>query len=950
MGEIIIKRNGANHLNLIERGKRTIISANQSREILSDDTVSLKVKSVEVLDIKVNDYFDVFDTTYRINEMPIITKINSRLYEYSIKGQGIMYDMLRCKFFNTDATGFKTDLDFPLIGNLELFLSVVKNNMHRFSDKWDFAIPTTSTATKTITFGSDTCLSALQKICNEFKTDFWVKTEPNKFMIYTGSFGNTIPITLEYGKGKGLYGLSRNNVSEDGIINRMYVSGGSDNLPNAYRNYSKNLKFSNDGYVEDAVLIADMGLKEGEMKFEEIYPHRTGKVTSLGNTKFKFIDNTMDFDLNEKEADNVTTKYLKPDTSAKIHFNTGNLAGYEFEIKKGGYKTTTKEFEIIPITMENGLKIPDINSTAFQFSVNDEYVLLDIYAPETYIANAEAELLAKANEQFLLKKQASVSYDLTVAEDFVQALPNNMDIGDYIRIIDAPLNIDKVIRINAITRDFIQNGEYNPNNYKLKIADTYEISYGSQMVFDIKGIKNTNTIINGGKINYSMLGLKNTRELQSMIFDTDGYFDPTNIKPNSIETNMLSVGSQSQQLSCSVTFNVNANQSFNEIENTDGIIYSQTFDKDWNISYDNLSFADNDAYYVYGKCSKTGTTGVIFYSKEKIKFDENPNDYYFLLGILHSVVDETRVLSLTFGTTTINGGLIRTGIISSVDGQTYINLDTGEIKGKIEFTADSPAAQITNFLKTTIDGGVISTGTMQVGGENGANAFISGVIDKGSESIRFGAGKPYAQKQLSPFQVLDNGLVRFVNPSNGKKAFELGYRQDVGKVVFDIYDNSEVKIATIGSQGIVFANYIPYSWTTYNGHKLTVTNIMDQNAIKNYIKTKVQAYLVDGIIKLKVSPNKTYYRYLAGLSMDSNNYVQFEKYYYDNDEGGNHAHANTTKLANGLYFEAIPELDPTSYDSLWIYYDFWVVVFEVANGEMANNSLINIQGQTPNLF
>lgn len=696
MGQIVIFRNGSPHLNLIEKGKRTINDGTLTRTMLSDDTVDLKVSSNSVLDIRVNDYFTLFGENYRINQVPEVDKINDSNYNYIIKAQGLMYDLLRCKFFNADGSGFKTTLDFPLIGTLELFLTVIKNNMSRFSDKWDFAPLAEAGETKTLTFGSDTCLSALQKICQEFKTDFWVKSEGGKFVIHTGAFGSTVPVTFEYGKGKGLYGLSRKNVNEEGVINRMYVEGGSENLPNNYRNFSNNLKFSDEGYLEDSALISQMGLKEGDLKLEEIYPHRTGKVTALGDTKFKFIDNTMDFDLNEKEADGITTKYLKPDTSAKIHFNTGNLAGYQFEIKKGGYKHATKEFEIIPITTTGDQKMPDSTTAAFQFGVNDEYVLLDIYAPEIYITNAENELLTKATEQFNLKKQIQVSYDLTVDPAFLKDLATPINIGDYVRVKDGALNVDKVIRVNSIVRNFIQNREWKENVMKLVIADSYEISFSSQLILDVKEIVNVNNITGAGQINYSMIGLKTTRELQSLVFDTDGYFNGENIRPNSIETNMLSVGSQSQQLSCSVVFRVNADGLKNKIVSETGKVFSQTFNKTWDIPALTTTLPDDNYRYVYAKCSKTGSAGSIFYTQSQIKFDTDPNDYYFLLGILHTVVEGMRVLSITVGTTTINGGLVRTGIISSLDGQTSFNLNTGEIKGKITFTNDSPAFQQMN--------------------------------------------------------------------------------------------------------------------------------------------------------------------------------------------------------------------------------------------------------------
>ena len=770
MGKIVIFRNGSAHLNLVERGKVTINDATFNRAMLSDDSVNLKVNSSSVLDIKVNDYFTLFGENYRINQLPTFTKNSNSSYEYQIVAQGLMYDLLRCKFFNADGEGFKTTLDFPLIGNLELFLTVIANNMKRFSDKWEFkSYPFQKGETKTLTFGSDTCLSALQKICQEFKTDFWVKSENGKFVIHTGDFGKTIPVTFEYGKGNGLYALSRSNVNEEGVINRMYVEGSSENLPNNYRNFSDRLKFSDAGYLQDANLIAEMGLKEGELKLDDIYPSRTGKVTSLGATKFKFIDDTMDFDLNEKEADGITTKYLKPDTTAKIHFNTGNLAGYEFEIKKGGYKQATKEFEIIPITTTSGQKIPDLTSEAFQFGVGDEYVLIDIYAPEIYITNAENKLLAKATEQFALKKQVKVSYDLIVDPEYIKNLQTKINVGDYVRVKDAKLGVDKVIRVNSIAQNFIKGGEWRENDYKISIADSYEISYASQMILDIREIKNVNNITNQGEINYSLIGMKNTRELQSMVFDTDGYFDPVNIKPHSIETNMLTVGSQSQQLSCSVVFRVNADGLKNKIVSEAGKLFSQTFNKTWDIPALIFNVPDDVARYVYAKCSKTGSAGEIFYTQSQIKFDENPNDYYFLVGVLHSVVEGMRVLSITIGTTTINGGLVRTGIISSLDGQTTFNLNTGEFKGKFTFANGTNVQNAVENAQNAADSSLEAVNNIQIGGRN--------LLLK-SDEFKENGGYPTATYYLAPNDY-----------KNGEKyTITIWGNLGAGKTVFAIYN------------------------------------------------------------------------------------------------------------------------------------------------------------------
>ncbi|MCE4064364.1 phage tail protein [Chryseobacterium gleum] len=750
MSNITLYRNGSPLFNLIERGKRSVESATLNRVMLSDDSVSIKLNSREKLDILINDYFVLFDSVYRINTLPSLVKNSNTSYEYNITAQGLMFDMQRCKYFNADATGFGPDLEFPLIGTIEVFLLVVKNNMKRFSANWELG-NFVNGETKTITFGDDTCLSAMQKICNEFKTDFWIKYENGKYVIHTGDYGKKVPLKFEYGKGKGLYSLSRNNVDDNDIVNRLYVFGGTNNIPNEYRNFSKRLKLPGADYLEDQSSIAGFGLKEGSITFDEIYPHRTGKITSLGDTKFKFSDSGMDFDLNEKEADGVTTKYLIAGTSAKVHFNTGNLAGYEFEIKKGGYNHSTKSFEIIPFKNDQGQSFPDEASTAFQFAVGDEYVLLDIIMPKTYIDNAENELLQKGLEQFELNKNAKVSYDLNVDPAYMEKIGvGKFDIGDYIRVYDPVLGIDKVLRVNQITNSFIESYDYNPFRLKIVIADSYEIAYSSKVELQIKEIKNVLSITNLGQINYSKLGLKTTEELKNLVFDTDDYFNPENIRPNSIETNMISVGARSQQISCSVVFYVMYENDKNKIKVNPGIIYSQTFDKEWNIPENVETIPDDQFRYVYGKCSKTDQTGSIVFTQEQIKFDADANDYYFLIGILHSVVENVRVLSITVGTTTINGGLIRTGIISSLDGQMTINLDTQEIKGKIKFTDGSDGF-------TSIDNGLLMSQVIEVGNNTERNAFISSVTDAGPESIRFGAGADYAHKNDAVFKVLHNG-------------------------------------------------------------------------------------------------------------------------------------------------------------------------------------------------
>lgn len=85
-----------------------------------------------------------------------------------------------------------------------------------------------------------------------------------------------------------------------------------------------------------------LGSDEDAVTYDNIFPKRTGTVTALvADDINSFIDDTMDFDLNEK--DDKGTKYLINEVSAKINFISGKLAGQQFELaKKGGYDHATK--------------------------------------------------------------------------------------------------------------------------------------------------------------------------------------------------------------------------------------------------------------------------------------------------------------------------------------------------------------------------------------------------------------------------------------------------------------------------------------------------------------------------------------------------------------------------------------------------------------------------------
>lgn len=1008
MGQIVIFRNGQAHLDLVSRGNRTVVSASQNKAILEDDSVTLRVASNSVLDIKVNDYFEVFGDFYRINQPPVVKKNNERSYEYDIVGQGVMFDLLRCKFFNADGTGFKTTFDFPIIGNLQLFLTVVANNMKRFSPLWEVGTIANSTETKTITFNSDSCLSALQKICQEFKTEFWVKSENGRFYIHTGQFGSTLPITFQYGKGKGLYSLSRKNVDEEGIINRLYVEGGSENIPADYRNFSEKLKFSNEGYIEDSTQIALEGLKEGSIEFSDIYPHRTGVISSVTSLT-SFTDNSMDFDLNEREADGISTKYLVPGQTAKMHFNSGNLAGYQFEIAK--YNHATKTFTIIPFDNGNGQVFPDANSGAFQFQAGDEYVLLDIYMPESYITNSENELLAKGKEQFYLAKQAKVAYDLEIADDYLSKLPKLPEIGDLIHIVDSALGIDKVIRVNAITRDFIDGGEWRNFRYKVTIADDYEIAFSSQMVLKVQEVKNFQSTLQlqqktDGQV--ARNAYQFSKEFADNIVDNDGYYKAEKIRPLSIETKMISLGSRMQQFSIpDVLFFIENNNT--SLRNTAGrLIHLTVTDngaKTWDISANTINGISPNFNNIYAKANKNGKDATFVVSESAISVDSDPNYYYFEVGYLSSIIDGIRRIKTTYGFAQLNPSELSIGKIADPLGNNYIELlqDKINIKASVTFTGDSPAlsqvqqridtsasnlqGQVNNAQNTantalgntqaqaanidllqhktdfltasTVQGNAIATGSLIVGNGLGANAGITGL--GGNQDIFLWGGSDYSNRTKAPISLSRDGFLRVRN-SAGQVIFEIGQKN--GKAVFNIYNDAGNLVAEIGQAGIQFLNYVGESYTKYDARKIDAA--WDEAAIARVIKNNIKYTFIDSsapqlsedndwqLFNVELVVNSSLYHYSPGNNFESVGNQKYIGFYQSENKLG-------AKVADGIYvlYERMKVykgnasahdprvLYPVESGSTYYFdgsYELQFTVYKMLNGQVSDSKVITISG------
>lgn len=731
MEQIVITHPNGERLHLFSKQRPSAISkATQKVALLSDDLVSLTVVSAEPLNFDFGDVITIFGKPYRLNQLPEPTKEGERKYTYEVTLEGTQYDLIDVIYKLPEGCYGE-----QLYGDLEAHLNALIWNLNRiYPGKWILGTFPADTPYKNLNATGKNCLQVLQEYCEQYGVEFGIVINTAAAGTYTLNIvekvGVTQPFTLQYGRGKGLYKLQRKNINNAGITTRLYAYGGSNNLGSSYGHNKLCLPGTTrlTSYVESATGRARYGIKENEKTFDDIKPERLGEVTSLGGNVLSFADSSM-FDLNERKQDGTTTKYLIEGATAKVTFQTGNLAGYSFDVRK--YDHATHTFVINKFSDENGTVFPSETSAAFQIAVGDKYIIEDINLPQQYITDAEARLLEQATKELEKVEQPQVSYALELdaqffAKTFGQEVSAEvLHVGDFIRIVDEGVGVDKEVRITRIERNLLKE-----HSYSVTLADTVQKSNTVRVINEIKDI---NDVINLNGLADPAVARRRwqtAQELLSMVFDPDGDYFSEKIKPLSIETAMLAVGAKSQQFVLkNVTFEPNYNSSYVYLRISAGTLEHYAISEEgvvaWNIAGRLLTLDTSSAYYIYARCSKANNTGTWFITKTQYKVEDVAGYYMFLIGTVSSpqtipgTLEAVRSVSLTYGFSTVNGRHIKTGRIESTAGNCYFDLDNNQIGGVLQFVksdgtvgnvadintkADDAKDYIDNTLPDILDG------------------------------------------------------------------------------------------------------------------------------------------------------------------------------------------------------------------------------------------------------
>jgi len=480
MEQILITRANST-VELINSASTTtsIISAEHRKAALGEDVIVMTVEMAVDRAFSIGDSIKLFGgNTYKINQLPSIEKISERQFRYELVFEGIQYDLLRVLYRNEDVSSFSTSSEFALTGDIEMFLNVLINNANRTfgANKWALGELPTGTETKNLLFSNENCLSVLQRICTEYSYEFTFTETSTQKILNVKRLGAELDFAFEYGKGKGLYNLKRDSVDSKKIVNKLFVYGSTKNIPANYKNYSQRLHFGTvspfaESVVSDSASITAFGVCEGSVIFDDVFPTGYNSITGVNaSNRLEFADSSMSFDLNAKDGSG-NTLYLISGVTAKVHFNSGNLAGYEFEIEK--YTHSTKKFILKPVTDEKGLSFPSLTESAFQLAIGDTYSLIDVVMPQSLIDAAESLLQSKGVDYLNENKNPIVKYSVAIDEEYLKSKTSDLNVfnvGDSVVVKDSDFNINTRIKIISFSRNVLF-----PYRYSIVVSDVPEI-------------------------------------------------------------------------------------------------------------------------------------------------------------------------------------------------------------------------------------------------------------------------------------------------------------------------------------------------------------------------------------------------------------------------------------------------------------------------------------------
>lgn len=294
----------------------------------------------------------------------------------------------------------------------EYFLDIIAGNIYDAGyGRYTYEIDASLTEMKLVEFDATNIIDALTAVAEAWETEWWIS---DKVIHLTKcEYGSAISLQLD----DTLSDIESDKSQDTKYITRLYAFGSTRNLQ---KNYRKNDDGSTvvEGVVETRLKLPagvpyvdawanmqDEDVVEGIAIFDDIYPHREGKIASVTTKEYTdTIENEDGTTTKEKwnafrftdTGITFSADYVLEGEELRIVFQTGKLAGMDFAVtfNPDGLKETDSKCQVFEIVRNEdyGVALP---TDDFKPSVGDTYILYGYdtsFVADKLVSTAEEEL------------------------------------------------------------------------------------------------------------------------------------------------------------------------------------------------------------------------------------------------------------------------------------------------------------------------------------------------------------------------------------------------------------------------------------------------------------------------------------------------------------------------------------------------------------------------------
>lgn len=669
--------------------------------IQNSHSLNLYFSSEEYIDIPVGAYCIYQGYTFYLMDPNDFKKNSSREYAYTL----VMYDIGSTlgKYKYRDVVSKRLKFDYT--AKPKEHLQMLVDNMNMRDAGWRVG-ECIEADEKLIAYNHTYCDEALKSMADTFKTEWEIDGKTKTIHLRKVEYNKDAPLPMEYGKDKGFKpGLGRSNSENSRPVSILYVQGGSQNIdPTKYKSSelllpkSQSLVYEGRTYATDAdglyIKRSDKILstvQEDSLDCSNIYPKRIGKVSSVivsdpDKNFFDFVDNSIPEDLNFED-------YLIAGETMTVIFQSGMLAGKEFEVK---YIHKERKFQITPQEIDGQIMPNEI----YKPILENKYAVFGIQLPDAYICNnstkegASWDMFREAARYLYENEDPKLTFkgemDGIWSKKRWLSIGGKIRLGSYILFKD-PQFIPEGIKIRITSIKEYVHRPYSPT------IELSNITVGTSVSSELNKIEENEVITDKNfkeSIQFTKRRFRDAKETIAMLNEALLHFSGS-ISPISVQTMSLLVGDESLQFRfvnnktnpVQVEHLVTYDNAKKTLTVPGGILQHMTLGIDsvssthkvseykfWDIeTYISPVLTETVGYYLYAKVSKSTTKGSFLLSKNAIKLEGVSGYYHLLVGVLNSEFEEERSFVELYGFTEILPGRITTDRIVSSDGKNFMD-------------------------------------------------------------------------------------------------------------------------------------------------------------------------------------------------------------------------------------------------------------------------------------